>query len=134
MLLSCIKFFIETIILDLLCEFLNSIRFDTRYVASLLCSTLYPTSVTVYTYHIWLCFIIIKRSGNVKENPGPQYNSCQNFSVFHWNLNNICAYNFIKLSLLRAYIAANQCNVLCLRETFLDSGILSDEVNLDIPG
>ena len=40
----------------------------------------------------------------------------------------------MKLYLLRTYIAANQCDILCLSETFLDSGILSDDVNLDIPG
>ena len=28
----------------------------------------------------------------------------------------------------------NQCDIWCLPETFLDSGILSDDVNLDIPG
>ena len=38
------------------------------------------------------------------------------------------------LSLLCAYIAANQCDIFCLSEIFLDSVILSDGVNLDIPG
>ena len=56
------------------------------------------------------------------------------FSIFHWNLSSICAHNFIKLSLLRAFIAANQCDILCPCETFLDSGIFHDDVNLDIPG
>ena len=68
------------------------------------------------------------------KNTVPQYDSCQSFSIFHWNLNSICAHNFIKLSLIRTYIAANQCDILCLSETFLDSGILSDDVSLDISG
>ena len=62
--------------------------------------------------------MIIKRGGDTEENPGPQYNSCQSFFVFHWNLNSICAHNFVKLSLLRAYIAVNQCDILCLSESF----------------
>ena len=60
--LSCIKLLIEKIILNLFSVFVNSIRANTIYVASLLCSILYLISVTVYTYHIWLYFIIIKRS------------------------------------------------------------------------
>ena len=46
--------------------------------------------------------------------------------MFHWNLNNVCAHNFIKLSVIRTYIAANQCDTSCLSETFLDSGILNE--------
>ena len=107
-------FLIEKIILVLLSVFVNSIRFITRYVSSLLCNILYLTSIIVYTYHIWLYFIIIKRSGDLEENPGPHYNSCQSFSIFHWSLNSICANNFIKLSILRAYIPANQCDIFCL--------------------
>ena len=60
--LSCIKLLIEKIILNLFSVFVNSIRANTIYVASLLCNILYLISVTVYTYHIWLYFIIIKRS------------------------------------------------------------------------
>ena len=57
---------------------------------------------------IWLYFIIIKRSGDVEENAGLQYNSRQSFSIFHWNLKGICPQNFIKSSLLRAYAKTNQ--------------------------
>ena len=117
-LLSFIKFLIEKIILDLLSVFVNIIRFNTRYVASVLCNTRYVasvlcnslclTSATEYTCHIWLHFIIINRSGDVEGNPGPQYNSCQSFSILYWNPNSIFAHNFIKLSLFCA----------CLSETF----------------
>ena len=89
---------------------------------------LYLTSVTTYTYHVWLYFIIINQSWDVEENPGPHYNSCQSFSIFHWNLNSNCAYNVIKLYLLYVYFGTNQCDI------FLDSSILSDDSNLDIPG
>ena len=45
----------------------------------------------------------------------------------------LCQTPFL-LSLLRTYTAANQCDILCLSETFLDSVVLFDDVNLDIPG
>ena len=103
LLFSSTKFLNEKIILDLLSVFVNSIRSSTRCVASFLSNILYLTSITVNTCHIWLYFIIIKRSGDVEveENPGPQYNSFQSFSIIHWKLNSVCAHNFIKLSFLQ---------------------------------
>ena len=86
-------------------------------IASLLCNILYLTSVTLYTCHIWLYFIIIKRSGDVEKTLDLRF--------VHMI--------FLKLSLLCAYIVANQCDTLSLWN-FLDSGILSDDVNLDITG
>ena len=89
-------------------RYVASVLCNTRYVASVLCNSLCLTSVTEYTCHIWLHFIIINRSGDVEENPGPHYNSCQSFSILYWNPNSIFAHNFIKLSLFCA----------CLSETF----------------
>ena len=93
---------------------------------------LYFTSVNMYNDHIWLHFIIIKQGGNDEENLGPCCNSCQSFSMFHWSLNSVFTHDCIELSLLPAYIAINQCNVLFPCETFLDSSILSDDANLII--
>lgn len=55
------------------------------------------------------------------------------FYIFHWNLNNVRAHNIIKSSRLCANIATNQCKTLYLSETFLNSTILSDNVNMGIP-
>ena len=52
----------------------------------------------------------------------------------HWNLNSIATYSFIKVSLLKAYITVYNSDVICLSETYLDSSILSDDKNLEIPG
>ena len=43
-------------------------------------------------------------------------------------------HNFLKLSLLRAYIDIHKFYVICLSETYLDSSILLDDNNLQIPG
>ena len=101
--LSSIKFLIKKFVLDLLSVFVNSIQFNTGYAAPLLSNVLYLTSVTVYTCQIWLYFIIIEQSSDVQEHTECQNNFCQGFSIFHWSLNGVCAHNFIKLSVLRAY-------------------------------
>ena len=66
---------------------------------------------------MWLCYLAIKPSNDIEENPGPRHNSCDCFSICHWNLNSISAHKFIKLSLLRAYISINRTDIKCLSET-----------------
>ena len=62
-------------------------------------------------------------SGDVKINPGPRHNTDETFSICHWNLNSILAYNYNKLFLLRAYIAVHKCDVIFLSEIYLDSTV-----------
>ena len=62
-------------------------------------------ALATYVFHIWLYLILIKRSGDFEQNPGPISNSSQSFSICHWNLNSISVLNFIKISLLKTYIA-----------------------------
>ena len=73
-------------------------------------------------------------SGDTKMNPERKTSSCNKFSICHWNLNRISAHNFIKLSLLLAYISVHSFDILCLLETHLDSTISSNDSNLIIPG
>ena len=69
---------------------------------------------------------------DIELNPGPKRRASQTFSICHWNLNSICAHNFAKLSTLRAYVRVHKCNIICLSETYLDSSI--DDENLEISG
>ena len=71
-------------------------------------------------------------SGDVELNPGPNRKAAQTLSVCHWNLNNICAHNFTKLSLLRAFVSVHKFDIICLSEIYLDSSI--DDVSLEISG
>ena len=80
----------------------------------------------------WLYILLITLSGDVELNPGPKRNAAQTFSICHWNLNSICAHNFAKLSLLRAYVSVHKFNIICLSETYLDSSI--DDESLEISG
>ena len=68
----------------------------------------------------------IRCSGDIGPNPGPKLNFSQSFSICHWNLNSVSGYNFIKVSLIRAYISVNKFEVICLLETFLDSTTLPE--------
>ena len=90
--------------------------------------------LVTYVFHVWLYLILTKRSGDIEQNPGSKPNSCQSFSICHWNLNSISAHNFIKISLLKTYIATDKLDVICLSETYLDSSNSNDDDNLEIPG
>ena len=85
--------------------------------------------------HAWLYLILTKRSGDIEQNHRPKSNSSQSFvKICHWNHNSISAHNFIKVSLLKTYIATDKLDVICLSETYLDSSISNDDENLEIPG
>ena len=68
---------------------------------------------------IWLYIILISLRGDLQLNPGPKDKSSSAF----WNLNSITAHSYAKISLLEAYNAAQKFDVLCVSETYLDSGL-----------
>ena len=72
--------------------------------------------------------------GDIELNPGPRPNSSQSFSICHWNLNSIAAHNFSKFSLLKAYNAIHNYDMLCLSETYLNHDTLFDDDSWRIPG
>ena len=115
-----------------------AISFSSAQNIRFLCRSLFYSlnfiGVVSYIYHVWLYSLAIELSGDIEENPGPKPNSCDWLSICHWNLNSISAHSFIKLSLLRAYICINKTDITCLSETCLDSSILSDDDNLELPG
>ena len=80
----------------------------------------------------WLYSLLILLSADVELNPGPKRASTRNISICHWNLNSISAHNYIKLFLLKAYIAIHKFDIICLSETYLDSSTTSDDDNLAI--
>ena len=105
-----------------------------RFLYRSLFQSLYFMSVLSYIPYVWLYSLAIKLSGDIEENPGPKGNTCDCLSICQWNLNSICAENFIKLSLLRTYITINKIGIICLSETYLDSSIPSDDVNWSYQG
>ena len=74
-------------------------------------------------------FDLLMLCGDIESNPGPRCNSSQSFSIYHWNLNSIAAYNFSKISLLRVYNAIHNYDIICLSETYLNHDTLSKNDN-----
>ena len=55
-------------------------------------------------------------------------------SSLTWNLNRISAHNYIKLSLLRAYLSTHKFDVICISETYRDFDTSHEHTNLEIVG
>ena len=51
-----------------------------------------------------------------------------------WNLNNITAHNFSKISLLKAYLAVHKTDIVCLFETYIDFTFPVNYKNVVIQG
>ena len=70
---------------------------------------------------IWLYTLVISLRGEVEVNHGPRIKANNTFSICHWNLNSLSAYNYSKVSLLKAYLTVHNFDIVCLSETDLDS-------------
>ena len=51
-----------------------------------------------------------------------------------WNLNRLVAHDFIKVPLIEAFITTSNFDIVCLSETFFDSNIPDDDVNIQMNG
>ena len=77
---------------------------------------------------IFCVLIVLIICGDIELNPGPKKDkSCDNFSLSHWNLNNIAAHDFSKLSLLEVYNTHHMYDIICLSETYLDCSVPYDD-------
>ena len=93
-----------------------------------------------YLYFFEICIFILTikgfliRCGDIEVNPGPIDLNKQLLTISHWNLNGIAANNFAKISLLEAYNAVHDFDIICISETFLDSSYSNDDVRLALNG
>ena len=115
-------------------KFISRILPDLAGICNFSRKILYLSMIGIYLHHICLSLTIISLSGDIEENPGPKRNSNQSFSICPWNLNSIIAHNYLKVSLLRAYISVHNFDVVCISETYLDSTTALDDENLHIAG
>ena len=76
--------------------------------------------------------LLLLQSGDTEINPGPMKSSRLNFC--HWNLNAIAAHDFVKVTLIEAFIKANNIDIMCFPGTFLDSTIPLNDERLCIKG
>ena len=78
--------------------------------------------------------LLLVLRGDIESNPGPNNIPNQTISVCYWNLNGITAHNYVKMSLLEAYNAVYNYDIICLGETFLDSSYKCDDHSIKLQG
>ena len=72
-------------------------------------TTIYLLIILNLLEYLWVASRIISLSGDIEINPGPKSNVLNRcFSICHWNVNNISAHMFTKVSLLSVYIYVPQ--------------------------
>ena len=128
-----ISFFI-LIVFSLLFFFLNS---SFIFIFKCLSENITKTNLTLPNCTFTSRYIIndlkhllLLSSGDIEINPGPKRPS--NIKLCHWDLNGLAAHYFIKVPLVEAFITSNISDIVCLSETFLDSTIPNDDVNIQI--
>ena len=117
--LASVFMFFQTIINLFLLKRYN--KFHSFRVRDVLVSFLYL--FIRYDFAAWSIPFSILLSGDIETNPGPKPIARQSFSICHWNLNSISAYNFTKISLLTAYVLVHNFDIICLSEAYLNSEI-----------
>ena len=60
--------------------------------------------------------LLLHCCSDVEITPGPKQSS---LTFCPWNLNDIAAHNFVKISLIQGYITESDIEIICLSETFL---------------
>ena len=123
-----------TLILSLSSTLLNSFHTKIKTIHWSVLITFLILIVIIFIQFIWVHALLTRQSSDIKMNPGPKPNPCHSFSICHWNLNSLATHNYLKVSLLRAYVAIKKFDVVCLSETYLDSSYLSDNDNFYLPG
>ena len=68
----------------------------------------FVTCIHLWTVNWLYSPFLILLSSDVEINPGPRHSSGEFFSICHWNLNSVSAYNYTKLSSLKAFIAVHK--------------------------
>ena len=76
----------------------------------------------------------ISLSGDIELSPGPKRDINQSSSVCQWNLNSVASHKFSKIQSLKTYNSIHKFDIICLSESYINTGILLSDNNLQIPG
>ena len=74
--------------------------------------------IIMFIQFILVHVLLIRQNGDIEMNPWTKTNSSHSFSICHWDLNSLTAHNYLKVSLLRAYVAIMKFDVKYLSVTF----------------
>ena len=90
----------------------------------------YAVCLISYTLQLqWTIYRHILLSPDIETNPGPDQGT---FKFCSWNLNSLCAHEFIRVSLIEAYNSVYNYDLIGVVETHLDSTV--DERKLALNG
>ena len=104
-----------TLFFSLSSALLNSFHTKIKTIYwSFLITSLIPI-VIIFIQFIWVHALLIRQRGDTEMNSGPKPYPCHSFSICHWNLNSLTAYNYLKISLSQAYVAIKKFDVAGLR-------------------
>ena len=76
-------------------------------------------------------YIFLQGHGDIELNPGPRKLKINPFSICHWNLNSLSAHDFSKLIQLIAYNLICKNDFISLSETYLDSSIPDNLIDIE---
>ena len=113
---------------------MENVKTKVKKIQTLSSTALHRKAVIMLIHHIWLHGYMIKISEDIELIFWPKQKQDQSLSICHWNLNTIPACNSQKLELLQGHIWSNKVNILCLSETFVNSGISCNDNNLQLRG
>ena len=91
-----------------------------------------PLFINDYFCNLPFAALLLLRSGDVETNPGPKKLSVIKFC--HQNLNGSAADDFLKVSLIEAFITTDNFEIICFSETFLGSTVSQHDENIMING
>ena len=110
----------------------NKMRKNLKFVFEILFLCFHYFENTLFSVLALLyIFALIQCHGDIELNPGPKKIKENVLSICHWNLNSIIAHNFSKLTQLKAYISTYKYDFICLSETYLDSSIPDDLLEIE---
>ena len=73
------------------------------------------------------CLLLL--AGDIETNPGPHTGNCLKFC--HWNLNSICARDYIKISRNEAYNSIHRFDIIAISESMLNSSIRNEDIFIE---
>lgn len=89
----------------------RNFQYTNKQSLQILCAQVSCCVLFRFTFLLLTLFVC----GDVHLNPGPKRNrSYYNFSIFHWNPDNVTAHNYGKRNLLEAYNAVNKFDMTCI--------------------
>ena len=104
-------------------------NFTTVFETVLLCCHYFENAYIFLLSFLYIsCFLLFH--GDIESNLGPGKLKENTFSICHWNRNSITAHNFSKLTQLEAYISTYKHDFVCLSETYLDSSIPDNLIDI----